>query len=299
MKSLLVKLRKQWQYHILLIPAIVLVFIFNYIPLYGLVIAFQKYNPSMGFQSPWVGFSNFMHLFSQPNFIQTIWNTLFIAVFKIIGGIIVPVVFSLLLNEVRRITAKRVFQTVVYIPHFLSWVILAGVMIDILSLDGIANTFLALIGIEPVSFLGDAKVFPSTIIISDIWKSFGFGTVIYLAALTGVDPTLYESAIMDGAKRWKQTLYITIPMIMPIVVLMTILSLGNVLNAGFDQIYNLYSPIVYSTGDIIDTYVYRLGIQQAQYSVATAIGMFKSLIAAFMISMSYYLADRFAGYRVF
>lgn len=299
MKSLLFKLRKQWQYHVLLIPAVVLIFIFNYIPLYGLVIAFQRYNPSMGFRSPWVGFNNFIRVFSQPNFVQTIWNTLFIAVFKIMGGIIVPVVFSLLLNEVRKVSAKRVFQTVVYMPHFLSWVIMAGVMIDILSREGIVNKFLALFDIGPISFLGDPKTFPWTIIISDIWKSFGFGTVVYLAALTSIDPGLYESALVDGAKRWKQTWYITIPMIMPIIVLMTILSLGNVLNAGFDQIYNLYSPIVYATGDIIDTYVYRLGIQQAQYSVATAVGMFKSLVAGIMISLSYYLADRFAGYRVF
>ncbi|UVI30942.1 ABC transporter permease [Paenibacillus spongiae] len=298
MKSLLFTLRKQWQYHVLLIPAVVVIFIFNYIPLYGLVIAFQRYNPSMGFKSPWVGLDNFIRVFSQPNFVQTIWNTLFIAGFQIIGGIIVPVVFSLLLNEVRKVSAKRVFQTVIYLPYFLSWVILAGVMIDILSRGGIMNTFLSLFDIGPISFLGDPKTFRWTMIVSEIWKSFGFGTVIFLAALTSIDPGLYESAIVDGAKRWKQTWYITIPSIMPIIVLMTILSLGNILNAGFDQIYNLYSPIVYSTGDIIDTYVYRLGIQQAQYSVGTAVGMFKSLIAAFMISMSYYLADRFAGYRV-
>lgn len=298
MRSLLFTLRKQWQYHILLIPAVVVVFIFNYIPLYGLVIAFQRYNPSMGFQSPWVGLGNFIRVFSQPNFVQTIWNTLFIAGFQIIGGIIVPVVFSLLLNEVRKVLAKRVFQTVIYMPYFLSWVILAGVMIDILSRGGIMNTFLSLFNIGPISFLGDPYAFRWTMIVSDIWKNFGFGTVIFLAALTSIDPSLYESAVVDGAKRWKQTWYITLPSIMPIIVLMSILSLGNVLNAGFDQIYNLYSPIVYSTGDIIDTYVYRLGIQQAQYSVGTAVGMFKALIAAFMISLSYYLADRFAGYRV-
>lgn len=293
------KFRRQWQYHVLLIPAIVLVFVFNYIPLYGLVIAFEKYNPAMGFSSPWIGLGNFKYLFSQPNFIQTIWNTVYISIFKIAGGIIVPVFFSLLLNEVRKISAKRFFQTIVYMPNFLSWVIMAGVMIDILSADGIVNRILLGFGIKSISFLGDQNVFPWTMIFSDIWKSFGFGTVIYLAALTGIDPGLYEAAIVDGAKRWKQTRYITIPMIMSTIVLMTILSLGNVLNAGFDQIYNLYAPIVYKSGDIIDTYVYRLGIQQAQYSVGTAVGMFKSVISAFMILFSYYLADKFAGYRVF
>lgn len=289
----------QWQYHVLLIPAIVLVLIFNYFPLYGLIIAFQRYNPGLGFASPWVGLANFRYLFSQPNFVRTIWNTLFIAFFKIAGGIIVPVTFALLLNEVQNVLAKRSFQTIVYMPHFLSWVILAGVLIDILGPDGLANIALGLIGVEPVSFLGEPSVFPWTMIVSEIWKGFGFGTVIYLAALTSIDPGLYESAWVDGAKRWKQTQYITIPLLMPTVALMTVLSLGQVLNAGFDQIYNLYSPIVYETGDIIDTYVYRLGIEQAQYSVGTAVGMFKSVVSAIMIMMSYYLADRVAGYRVF
>ncbi len=292
-------LRRQWQFHVLLIPAVVLVFVFSYIPLYGLVIAFQRFNPAMGFNSPWVGLANFERLFNQPNFVRTIWNTLYMAIMKIAGGIIVPVFFSLLLNEVRKTQTKRTFQTIVYMPNFLSWVILAGVMIDILSADGIVNLALARLGIEAVSFLGDNNIFPWTMIISDIWKSFGFGTVIYLATLTSIDPGLYEAAIVDGAKRWKQTVHITIPMLLPMIVLMTILSMGNVLNAGFDQIYNLYSPIVYQSGDIIDTYVYRLGILQAQYSVGTAVGLFKSGISAVLILLSYYLADRFAGYRVF
>ena len=299
MKNIAKLVRKQWQYHVLLIPGIIFVFIFNYIPLYGLVIAFQKYNPAMGFNSPWVGLANFEYLFRQPNFVRTIWNTFYIAVFKIVGGIIVPVTFALLLNELRSTAVKRVYQTVIYMPNFLSWVILAGVMIDILGSDGIVNNLVVMMGGQPVSFLGDASIFPWTMIVSDIWKSFGFGTVIYLAALTSIDPGLYEAAIVDGAGRWMQTVYITIPMILPTVVLMTVLSLGNVLNAGFDQIYNLYSTMVYKTCDIIDTYVYRLGIQQAQYSVGTAVGMFKSVISGVLICMSYYLADRLAGYRVF
>lgn len=299
MKSVHSIVQKQWQYHVMLIPAIILVIIFNYIPLYGLIIAFEKYNPAMGFGSPWVGWSNFEYLFRQPNFVRTIWNTLYIAVMKIVGGIIVPVIFSLLLNEVRSTAVKRTYQTVIYMPNFLSWVILAGVMIDLLSADGIVNTMLGLVGVGPVSFLGDNNIFPWTMIISDIWKTFGFGTVVYLAALTGIDPGLYEAAIVDGAKRWKQTIYITLPMLVPTIILMTVLSLGNVLNAGFDQIYNLYSPMVYKSGDIIDTYVYRLGIEQAQYSVGTAVGMFKSVISGILIASSYILADKLAGYRVF
>lgn len=299
MRSFTKKLKMQWQYHVMLIPAVILVIIFSYIPLYGLIIAFQKYNPAMGFNSPWVGIGNFKYLFSQPNFVLTIWNTFYIAFFKILGGILVPVIFSLLLNEVSNRSVKRFFQTVVYVPNFLSWVIIAGVFMDILSGQGIVNGFLGIFGIKPISFLGKPDLFPWTMIVTDIWKTFGFGTVIYLAALTSIDPGLYEAAIVDGARRWKQTIHITLPMLMPIITLMIVLSLGNVVNAGFDQIFNLYSPIVYKSGDIIDTYVYRLGIQKAQYSFGTAVGMFKSVISAVLISLSYFLADRVAGYRVF
>ena len=293
------KLKRQWQYHVMLLPGVILVFIFSYIPLYGILIAFQDYNPGMGFSSPWVGFDNFRYLFSQPAFIKTIWNTLYIAFFKLLGGIIVPVIVALLLNELVSEKLKRLFQTLVYIPNFLSWVIMAGVLMEILSKNGAVNQVLGIIGIDPINFLGDSKVFPWTMIVTDIWKGFGFGTVVYLAALSGIDPGLYESAMMDGAKRWKQTLYITIPLLMPTIVLMLVLSLGSVLSAGFDQIFNLYSPVVYETGDVIDTYVYRLGIQQAQYSVGTAVGLFKSVVSCVLVGFSYFLADKVAGYRVF
>lgn len=292
-------LRNQWQYHMMLLPGVVLIFIFAYVPLYGVIIAFEKFNPAMGFQSPWVGWANFEYLFRQPNFVKTIWNTLYISVFKIIGGIVVPVIFALLLNEVRNQKTKRLFQTLIYMPHFLSWVILAGVLSDILASDGIVNSLILHLGGTKVNFLGSLSVFPWTMIVTDIWKGFGFGTIVYLAALTSIEPQLYEAAMIDGASRWKQTLFITIPMLTPTVVLMTVLSLGNVLNAGFDQIYNMYSPIVYETGDIIDTYVYRLGIEKAQYSISTAVGLFKAVISAILIGLSNFMANRFAGYRVF
>ena len=293
------KLKTQWQYHVMLIPGIIILLIFGYYPLYGLVIAFQKFNPGLGLNSPWVGFDNFKYIFSQPGFLRTIGNTLYIAVFKIIGGIIVPLTFALLLNEVAKDKLKRVFQTLVYLPHFMSWIILAGVLSDILGNEGIVNTVLNALGLESVSFMGDKDVFPWTVIISDIWKDFGFGTIIYLAALTSVDPGLYESAIMDGAGRWKQTLHITLPMIAPTIILKTVLSLSGVLDAGFDQVFNMYAPIVYETGDIIDTYVYRLGIAQAQYSIGTAVGLFKSVASSILVGISYILADKLAGYRIF
>ncbi|EOS58474.1 ABC transporter permease [Paenibacillus barengoltzii] len=293
------KLWRQRAFHLMLIPGVVLVFIFSYLPFYGLIISFQDYNPGLGFNSPWVGMENFHHVFQQPNFIRTIWNTLYMSIFKIIGGIVVPVIFALLLNEVAHTFIKRTFQTLVYLPNFLSWVIMAGIMIDILSSEGIVNSFLGLFGVGPISFLGSPAIFPWTMIVTDIWKGFGFGTVVYLAALTSIDPGLYEAAVMDGARRWKQTLYITLPLLAPTIVLMSVLSLSNVLNAGFDQIFNLYSPAVYESGDIIDTYVYRLGIQQAQYSVGTAVGLFKSVVSCVMVALSYFLADRVAGYRIF
>ena len=296
---MLAKFKKQWQYHLMLLPGVLLVLIFSYIPLYGVIIAFQNYNPGMGFSSPWVGLKNFQYLFSQPAFLRTIWNTFYIAFFKLIGGIVVPVVFALLLNELISNKLKRIFQTLIYIPNFLSWVIMAGVMMDLLAKNGAFNELLTAIGFPVINFLGSPKVFPWTMIISDIWKGFGFGTVVYLAALASIDPGLYESALLDGATRWQQIRYITIPLLMPTIILMTVLALGSVLNAGFDQIFNLYSPIVYETGDIIDTYVYRLGIQQAQYSVGAAIGLFKSVVSCIMVGLSYILADKLAGYRIF
>lgn len=293
------KLKNQAQYHLMLLPGVIITFIFCYIPLYGLIIAFEDYNPGLGFASPWVGLENFRFLFNQPNFLRTIWNTLYIAVFKLILGIIVPVTFAVLLNEMRSDKIKRVYQTLIYIPNFLSWVILAGVLMDLLGTDGAINVLLGKLGIEAIPFLGNAKIFPWTMIVSDIWKGFGYGTIVYLAALTGINPGLYESATLDGATRWQRIRYITVPLLKPTIVLMLVLALGGVLNAGFDQVFNLYSPVVYSKGDIIDTYVYRLGIQQAQYSIGAAVGLFKSLVSCILVCASYFMADKLAGYKIF
>lgn len=293
------KLKNQWQYHAMLIPGVILTIIFSYIPLYGVVIAFQKYNVTTGFHSPWVGFENFAFLFNQPNFLKVIWNTFYISFFKIALGIIVPVAFALLLNEVASRKLKRVYQTLIYMPNFMSWVIMAGILAELLSKDGIINSIIMMLGGEAIPFLSSPKIFPWTIIFSDCWKEFGFGTVVYLAALTSIDPELYEAARVDGASRWRQTISITLPLMLPIIILKTILSLGNILNAGFDQVFNLYSPIVYESGDIIDTYVYRLGIEHAQYSISTAVGLFKSVVSAVLIGLSQLLADKAAGYRVF
>jgi putative aldouronate transport system permease protein len=287
--------------YLMLLPGAVIVFIYSYIPLGGIVMAFQNFDPTVGiFGSDWVGLENLRYVFSMPDTARVLYNTLLIAGLKILAGLVAPVAAALMLNEVRGKVFKRSVQTLVYLPHFLSWVILAGVFIDILSpTEGILNRGLGALGLEPVFFLGDERWFPFTMVLTDVWKEFGFGSIIYLAALTGIDPGLYEAARIDGAGRWRQTWHITLPGLAPIIALMTVLALGNVLNAGFDQIYNLLSPQVYATGDIIDTMVYRMGLQQVQYSVATAVGLFKSVISFALISASYFLAYRFLDYRVF
>lgn len=287
--------------HLMILPGVICSFIFSYIPMLGIVMAFQKFVPAKGiFGSKWVGMANFEYIFMLPNFFQVLWNTVFIAVMKIVAGLVVPVVFALLLNEISKAAFKKTIQTIIYFPYFLSWVLLGGILIDILSpSSGIVNSFLGIFGIEPIFFLGSEKWFPFTLVLTDSWKNFGYGTIVYLAALTAIDPTLYEAAMIDGATRWQQMLHVTLPGILPIVTLMTVLSLGNVLNAGFEQVFNLYSPQVYSTGDIIDTLVYRIGLIDAQYSVATAIGLFKSVISFVLIVISNKLANKYAGYRVF
>lgn len=295
------KLRRELPLHILIIPGVILVFIFHYIPMFGIMMAFQKFVPAKGFwNSDWVGLDNFRYIFNMPNIWNVMWNTVYIAVMKIAANLVVPIVFALLLNEVRKNSFKRTIQTIIYFPHFLSWVILGGVLIDVLSpTSGIINQFLGIFGIDPIYFLGNAKWFPYTLVITNTWKEFGYNTIVYLAALTAIDPTLYEAAVVDGAGRWKQTWHITLPGILPIVTLMTVLSLGNVLNAGFDQVFNLYSPSVYSAGDVIDTMVYRIGMVEAQFSVSAAIGLFKSVISFVLVVISNKLANKYAGYRVF
>ena len=287
-------------FHLMLIPPLILMLIFSYIPMAGIVMAFQNYQPGMGFfKSPWVGLDNFRHIFGLSNFGQVIWNTLYIALLKIVGNIVVPITFALLLNEVQCKWFKKAVQTITYLPYFLSWVIFAGVLRDFLAPSGALNSIITGLGGNSIYFLGNPKTFPMTMAVTDIWKNFGFNTIVYLAALTGLDPNLYEAAAVDGASRWKQTLNITLPGIAPIVALMTILAIGNILNAGFDQIFNLYSPMVYTTGDILDTFVYRLGIVDAQYSVSTAVGLFKSVISLILISSSHKIAEKYAGYQVF
>ncbi|QYR21429.1 ABC transporter permease subunit [Paenibacillus sp. sptzw28] len=287
-------------YHLMLLPGVILLIIFHVIPMFGIVIAFQDFKIGRGiWNSEWIGLENFTYLFEIRDSGTIFFNTVFIALCKIAAHLIVPLVFALMLNEVRVMAVKRWVQTVVYLPHFISWVILAGIVIDMLSLNGVINQTLKSLGTQPIMFLASNTWFPAIVVGSDIWKEFGFAAIVYLAALAGINPALYEAAEMDGARRFQQLLYITLPGLATTVVLLATLSIGNILNAGFDQIFNLYNPLVYDSGDIIDTFVYRVGLVQAQYGLATAVSLLKSAIGFVLIVISYRLAYRYANYRIF
>ncbi|WP_284239207.1 ABC transporter permease [Paenibacillus glycanilyticus] len=287
--------------HLMLIPGVIIVLIYCYIPMAGNIIAFQDFTPLMGYaKAEWVGLDNFQYMMDLPSFYQVVWNTIFISIMKIVSGLVAPITIALMLNEVRKSVFKRYVQTIIYMPHFFSWVILGGIVVDILSpSEGIVNQIIKAFGFQPVSFLSDNKWFPYVMVLSNEWKEVGFSTIIYLAALTSIDPTQYEAAIIDGANRWKQTWHVTLPGIRPTIILLACLSLGNVLNGGFDQVFNLYSPVVYQSGDILDTLVYRIGLVDNNYSVATAVGLVKSVVSLVLISAGYWLAYRFAKYRIF
>ena len=294
--------RSELPLHLMLIPGIIIIFIFHYIPLGGLVIAFQRFIPAKGLfgDQQWIGLENFRYIFTMPNTMNVLRNTVIIAFAKMVLGLVVPIIVALLLNELTSQKFKKCVQTIIYFPHFLSWIVFAAILIDLLSpSDGIVNKVIVAMGGEPIYFLGDNRYFQGTIIATDLWKSFGYGTVVYMASLTGIDPNLYEAASIDGAGRLKQTWHITLPGMRMIIVLMMVLSLGNVLNAGFDQVYNLYSPMVYESGDIIDTMVYRLGLESAKYGPAAAVGMLKSAVSTLFISVSYYIAYKFFDYKLF
>lgn len=286
------RLKREIPFHLMLLLPMLFLAVFSFAPLFGILMAFQDYLPAKGIlQSRWVGLENFDFIFSLPSSRQIFANTIIISLGKLAAGIIVPVFFALLLNEIRVIAFKRTVQTIVYLPHFLSWVVLANVVSSILGFDGPVNSLIQSMGHDRILFLGSNVWFRPVIILSDCWKEFGYGSIIYLSALTSIDPGLYESASLDGASRLQKIFYITLPMLVPTIVLMMALNLGNILNAGFDQIFNLYNPLVYETGDIIDTYVYRIGLIDMQYSLATAVGLIKSVIG-FVLIMSSNLVSR-------
>lgn len=292
--------KNEWIYRFMTLPGLILLILFSYIPMFGIVIAFQRFIPARGILgSKFIGLGNFEYMFELPDVGQVFFNTVFIAFWKIVIGQIVPIIFALLLNEVSNVWFKKIVQTVVYLPHFLSWVILGTIFKQMLGLNGVVNYTLMQIGIEPIQFLASGPWFRFIVILTDVWKGFGFGTIVYLAAILAISPALYEAAVIDGTNRFQRILHVTIPCMAPTIILMATLSLGSVLNAGFDQIFNMYNNLVYSHADIIDTFVYRIGLISMQYGLSTAVGLLKSVISSVLIVISYTLAYKFAGYKIF
>lgn len=261
--------------------------------MYGLKIAFQDYNQYDPSKSTWVGFQQFIDLFSKQSFIPVLRNTIVISLLKLILGFPIPVILALMMNEMKSLKFKKISQTLLYLPHFISWVILSGIIMTLLDPDnGTITNFLQMLTGERIMVLTDSRYFVPMLIVTDIYKGLGWGTIIYFAAISGIDPVLYEAAAIDGAGKWKQALNITLPCIIPTIIIQFILSCGNILNAGFDQIFMLYTSHVYDVADIIDTYVYRMGIINNDYSFSTAAGMFKSVVAFILIVVVNTIAKR-------
>ena len=264
--------------------------------MYGILLAFKDFRIMDGIMdSPWVGLKHFQKAFGDPYFLQVFKNSLLISIYKLVWGFPAPILFALLLNEVMNRRFKKLVQTVSYLPYFLSWVILGGIFINILSLNGPINAIISAMGLEARIFLADPGLFRSILVATDVWKGFGWGSVLYLAAISGIGEEMYESSYLDGANRFQRALYITIPSLAPVIVITLILSCSSILNAGFDQVFNLYNSMVMDVSDIIDTYVYRKGLLDMDYSYSTAVGVFKSVVALVLIIGTNKAANKFGG----
>ena len=283
--------------YLMFLPAAILILIFNYVPMYGTVLAFKEFSPRAGILgSRWVGLANFKALFSNPYFFTVLGNTLKISLLKFAVGFPIPILLSLMLNEVRSKKFKRTVQTVSYLPYFISWVVVAGILINICSIEGgFINQIITFFGGKPVNFFGEGKAFVGLLVVSDIWKGAGWGTIIYFAALSGIDPSIYEAAMIDGANRRQRIGYIILPSLVPAISINLLLTCNNFMYAGFDQIFNLYNRTVYASADIIDTYVYRIGITDGRYEMSTALGLFNSVITVTLILVTNKLIHKFGG----
>jgi len=297
LRPLFARLARFWPLYLMLLPGVIYFLVFRYWPIYGLVIAFKNFRVLEGITaSPWVGFQNFQALFDSPLFMRALRNTLVISALKLVIGFPMPILLALMLNEVRHGGVKRIIQTVSYLPHFLSWVIIYAILIALLSpARGLVNQTVIGLGGQAIPFLTDARWFLGVIVASDIWKEIGWGAIIYLAALTAINPELYEAAAIDGASRLQQIRFISLPGMLPVILLMFILHMGHILDAGFDQIYILYNPLVYETSDIIDTWVFRNGIEEFRFALSTAASVFKSVFGLIILLTANRLARRFTG----
>ncbi|TBL80614.1 ABC transporter permease [Paenibacillus thalictri] len=289
--------KKHRFYYYLILPGIVYFLVFHYLPMLGIVIAFKDISEFDVFHDmlygEWVGLKHFSMFLESIYFWNVMSNTLLISIYKLLWGFPAPIVLALLVNEARNRLFARVFQTIAYMPHFLSWVVIAGLMMNFFSTQiGFVNGIVRLFGGEPVFFLGSADYFRSLLVGSHVWHTVGWNTILYLAAMTGIDPQLYEAARMDGADKWRQTIHVTLPGIMHVIVILLIFNIGNLLNAGFEQTLLLYSPAVYQVSDIVDTYVYREGITSLHYSYTAAVGLFKNAVALILVLTANYAAKR-------
>ena len=283
---------------LLMLPGIAYFVVFRYVPIYGVILAFKEYDVYEGILfSPWVGLKHFRRLFEQHDVARVFWNTVEISVLRIAFGFPMPIILALLLNEIFNTKFKRTVQTISYLPHFLSWVVVAGLITELLSPSrGIYGYLMRLIGADTTVLLTSQTWFIPILIISGIWKEVGWGTIIYLATMSSINPELYEAAVVDGASRWRRAISITLPGILPVTAILLILSMSQILNAGFDQIFNLYNTLVYEIADIIDTYIYRVGLQSFEFEFATAVGLTKNVIALVLVLTVDRVVRRFTGY---
>ncbi|WP_248928612.1 ABC transporter permease [Paenibacillus hamazuiensis] len=289
------RLRRSIPLYAMLLPVAAFYIVFKYVPMAGLIIAFENYNFADGiFGSPWVGWQNFRLLFSTPNTLSMIWNTLWLSVLNLVFGFPLPILLAVLLNEVRRTWVKKWVQTLIYLPHFFSWVIVSGVVLTLFATDyGTVNRLLGFLSVEPVTFLYEPVSWTVIFVGSGVWKEMGFSAVIFLAALTAIDPALYESACIDGAGKWRQVWHITLPGIRHTIVLMLILAIGKVMEVGFDQVYNLQNSAVADVSEVISTYMYKIGLQQAQFSLTTAMGLFESTVGFVLVLIANRIAKAY------
>ena len=282
--------------YLLLIPVLLYYIIFHYGPIYGALIAFKKYTPAKGFLgSPWIGFDNFIRFFKSINFVRLVKNTVLLSLCSIIFGFPAPIILALLLNEVRNEKYKRIVQTTTYLPHFISIVVVCGIIKNFLGVDGVINDMILKLGGEKISFMQRSDLFRPIFIMSGVWQEVGWGSIIYLAALSRIDPTLYQAATIDGAGRFRQLLHVTLPGISMTIVVLFILRMGKVMTIGFEKVMLLYSPAIYDTSDVISTYVYRVGLKEFSYSYSTAIGLFNSFINCLFLIMSNYISKKVNG----
>ena len=293
-------LRNRWLYF-LLIPGILYLFIFNYLPMYGIIISFKDFSFRKGILgSEWIGFANYREMFASETFWNVLKNSIVLSLYRLAASFPFPILLALLLNEVRHKYFKKAVQTIIYLPHFVSWVVFAGMVQLFLSpTDGMINMLIKMLGGEPIPFLQRSEYFRTTLVISGIIKRAGWGTIVYLAAITAIDQEMYEAAVIDGANRLQKMFYLTIPCISNTIVILLILDMGSLLKNGFEQVYLLYNPLVYDVADIIETYVYRLGLEGGQYSYTTAVGLFQSVVGMIMILAANAVTRRISDNNLF